>query len=137
MSRGKKPGPSGGSGGSALWHDRVVYERRTQPLAHRRVFLKRLLLSASVGLGLIAASLLLGMVGYHVLVDLPWIDSFLDAAMILSGMGPVTTPRTPAGKLFAGLYALYSGLVLIAVAGITFAPVIHRFFHSLHLQIDK
>ncbi|MFI5181908.1 MAG: hypothetical protein ACHQPI_10990 [Thermoanaerobaculia bacterium] len=114
-----------------------MYERHSQPLAHPRVFLKRLFLSAIVGIGLIAISLFLGMLGYHVLVDLPWIDSFLDAAMILSGMGPITTPRTPAGKLFAGFYALYSGLLLIAVAGITFAPVIHRFFHSLHLPPGK
>ncbi len=114
-----------------------MYERRSQPLAHPRVFLKRLALSVSVGLGLVAFSLFAGMVGYHVLVDLPWVDSFLNASMILSGMGPIANPRTSAGKLFAGFYALYSGLVLIVIAGVIFAPIIHRFFHRFHLQLEK
>jgi hypothetical protein len=114
-----------------------VYERHSQPLAHRRVFLQRLLLSTSIGLGLVAVSLFAGMVGYHFFVDLSWTDSFLNASMILSGMGPVATPQTSAGKLFAGFYALYSGLVLIVIAGVTFAPVIHRFFHSLHLNLGE
>ena len=114
-----------------------MYERHTQPLAHRKVFLKRLILSISVGLGLVGVSLFVGMAGYHVFVDLPWIDSFLNASMILSGMGPIAAPQTSAGKLFAGFYALYSGLVLIVIAGVIFAPVIHRFFHRLHLQLGK
>ena len=114
-----------------------MYERHSQPLAHRRVFLERLVLSTSIGLGLVAVSLFVGMAGYHFLVDLPWIDSFLNASMILSGMGPIATPQTSTGKLFAGCYALYSGLVLIVIAGVTFAPVIHRFFHHLHLNFDK
>jgi len=96
-----------------------------------------MLLSSSIGLGLVGVSLLAGMVGYHVLVGLPWIDAFLNASMILSGMGPIASPQTSAGKLFAGLYALYSGLVLIVFAGITFAPVVHRFFHRLHLNLEK
>jgi hypothetical protein len=114
-----------------------VYEHRSQPLALRRVFLKRLARSAAVGLGLVAISLFAGMAGYHVFVDLPWIDSFLNASMILSGMGPIEAPQTAAGKLFAGFYALYSGLVLIVIAGVIFAPIIHRFFHRFHLQFDR
>lgn len=77
------------------------------------------------------------MLGYHVLEGLSWIDSFLNASMLLSGMGPMMEPKTYGGKLFAGLYALYSGLVIIMVAGITFAPVVHRLFHRFHLETDQ
>jgi hypothetical protein len=91
-------------------------------------------MSAAFGLILIAISLLAGMVGYHTLVGLPWIDAFLSASMILSGMGPLASPATFAGKLFAGLYALYSGLALILVAGIILAPVAHRLFHHFPLE---
>jgi hypothetical protein len=82
----------------------------------------------------ILVSLAIGMIGYHVLENLPWIDSFLNAAMILSGMGPVATMQTDAGKLFAGFFALYSGIALVTVLGIIFAPVIHRFLHKFHLE---
>jgi len=73
-------------------------------------------------------------VGYHCLEQLPWIDAFLNAAMILSGMGPVATLQTNAGKLFAGCYALFSGIALITILGIIFAPVVHRFLHKFHLE---
>ncbi len=92
-------------------------------------------MSVAVGVTLIAISLLAGMVGYHSLVGLPWIDAFLNASMILSGMGPLASPQTFAGKFFAGIYALYSGLALILVAGIILAPVIHRLFHRFHLEV--
>ena len=82
----------------------------------------------------IAVSLGIGMIGYHVFEKLPWIDAFLNAAMILSGMGPVATLQTDAGKIFAGCYALFSGLALIAILGIIFAPVVHRFLHKFHLE---
>jgi len=111
-----------------------VFERRTQPLAHPRVFVRRLAVSIAFGIILIALSLLAGMVGYHSLVGLSWIDAFLNASMILSGMGPLASPQTFAGKLFAGLYALYSGLALIFVAGVILAPVVHRLFHRFHLE---
>ena len=112
-----------------------MFERRSQPLAQSRVFVRRLAVSIALGVTLIAISLLAGMVGYHTLAGLPWIDAFLNASMILSGMGPLASPQTFAGKLFAGLYALYSGLALIFVAGIIFAPVIHRLFHRFHLEV--
>jgi hypothetical protein len=86
---------------------------------------------------LISVSLLAGMAGYHFLEDLPWIDAFLNAAMILGGMGPVAPIQTNAGKFFAGCYALYSGLVVIAVAGVIFAPVVHRMLHRFHAQADE
>ncbi len=112
-----------------------MFERRTQPLAHRRVFVRRLAMSIAFAFTLIAFSLLAGMVGYHSLVGLPWIDAFLNASMILSGMGPLASPQTFAGKFFAGMYALYSGLALIFVAGVILAPVIHRLFHRFHLEV--
>ena len=85
---------------------------------------------------LILVSLLGGMVGYHCLENLPWIDAFANASMILSGMGPVGSIQTNAGKFFAGCYALYSGLALITTIGVVFAPVFHRFLHKFHLETE-
>jgi len=85
----------------------------------------------------VAASLAIGMAGYHGLERLSWLDSFLNAAMLLGGMGPLAAPQTYAGKLFAGCYALYCGLVVIAVAGIVLVPVAHRILHRFHLEEGK
>jgi len=87
-----------------------------------------------VGAAVIGVSLIAGMVGYHALEQLSWLDSFLNAAMLLGGMGPVATPQTQGGKLFAGWYALYCGLVVLVVAGIILAPVAHRIMHRLHCE---
>lgn len=92
--------------------------------------------AAGLALCLIVASLLAGMLGYHELEGLPWIDAFLSAAMILSGMGPVGEPLSTAGKLFAGLYALYSGFVALICVGVLGAPVLHRFLHRFHFEED-
>lgn len=110
------------------------FEHRTQPVLSRRGFIMRLLRSGLFALALIAVSLLTGMLGYHLLEGLNWIDAFLNAAMLLGGMGPVNTPVTCGGKLFAGLYALYCGLVVILVAGIMLAPVAHRILHRFHME---
>jgi hypothetical protein len=112
-----------------------MLEHRGQPLLHRRAFFGRLAKSLLVGLGLVAVSLLAGMVGFHSFEPpMSWLDAFLNASMLLSGMGPLDHPGTTAGKLFAGLYALYSGLAVLAIAGISFAPVVHRIFHRFHLE---
>lgn len=101
-------------------------------------FLYHLMLSVSFGILAIIIALWVGMVGYHVTENMSWIDSFVNAAMILSGMGPLTPLYTSAGKLFAGFYALFSGLLFIAIIGLIFAPVIHLFFHKMHMDIkDK
>ena len=92
----------------------------------------RLVRSGIVALALVVVSLLIGMVGYHVLEGLNWIDAFLNAAMLLGGMGPLEHERNTAGKLFEGFYAIYCGLAVISVAGVMLAPVIHRFLHKLH-----
>jgi hypothetical protein len=111
-----------------------MFEHRSEPLLPRGAFLRRLAGSAGLGAGLIAVSLFIGMLGYHVFERLSWIDSFLNASMLLGGMGPVETPQTYGGKLFAGTYALYCGLAVIAVAAIILAPVVHRILHSFHLE---
>jgi hypothetical protein len=113
------------------------FEHRSQPVLKSRQFLFRLAYSMFVGLVLIAVSLLIGMTGYHHLEHLNWLDSFLDASMLLGGMGPVHTPVTSGGKLFAGLYALYCGLAVIAVASVMLAPVVHRLLHKLHVESGK
>lgn len=84
--------------------------------------------------GVLGGSLLIGILGYSVLDGLSPVDAFLNAAMILGGMGPVDPLRSDAAKLFAGLYALYSGVVFLLVAGLLFAPVVHRILHSFHLE---
>jgi hypothetical protein len=106
-------------------------------MAPRRRFMRRLAVSCSLGLLLIAISLLVGMAGYHWFVRLSWIDAYENAAMILSGMGPVATPDSWAGKFFAGSYALYSGIALLATTAVVFAPVVHRFLHYLHCDPDQ
>jgi hypothetical protein len=107
------------------------------PLPPRHKFLRHLGRSAVIGAAIIAASLGVGMIGYHYLEGQAWIDAFANAAMILSGMGPLGELHTRAGKLFAGFYALYSGLALILIIGIVFAPLVHRFLHRFHLEIGK
>jgi flagellar biosynthesis protein FliR len=87
-----------------------------------------------IAAAVLAASLLLGMIGYHLFESLRWIDAFLNSAMLLGGMGPVDPPKTEAGKLFAGFYALYAGLVFITVASLVGAPVFHRLMHRFHWE---
>jgi hypothetical protein len=109
-----------------------MFEHKSQSVAPRRVFLRRLATTSAIGAAVIAVSLLAGMMGFHIIEGLSWLDSYLNAAMLLGGMGPLEHERTVAGKLFEGTYAIYCGLAVISVAGIIFAPVIHRFFHILH-----
>jgi hypothetical protein len=111
-----------------------MFEHHTKPLLPRKVYYRRIVRNAGLGAVVIAVSLGLGMIGYHTFENLPWIDAFLNASMILSGMGPVASLQTDGGKIFAGCYAIYSGLALIAILGIIFAPVIHRFLHKFHLE---
>jgi hypothetical protein len=111
-----------------------MFEHRGQPLLSRRAFARRLAASTALGIGLVAVSLAIGMLGYHYFERLTWLDSFLNAAMLLGGMGPIEQLHTSAGKLFAGMYALYCGLAVIVVAGVIFAPIVHRVFHRFHLE---
>ena len=113
------------------------FEHRHEPILPLSKFVWRLARSAVVGVGLVGLSLVVGIVGYRRLFGLSWIDAFVNASMILSGMGPMKFPATFGAKLFAGLYALYSGLAVLAIAGIVFAPVVHRFLHYLHADPDE
>ena len=111
-----------------------MYERRTQPLLPRRVFYARLSRSTTLGAAIILASLCIGMAGYHYFEKLAWLDAFTNASMILSGMGPLAPIQTSGGKLFAGCYALFSGIAFISSIGVVFAPIFHRFLHKFHLE---
>jgi len=105
--------------------------RLDEVLAHA-LFKRRLLVHASIAVGLIAVSLGIGIAGYCLFEHLSLLDGFLNAAMLLGGMGPVNVPVTPAGKFFAGCFALYSGLVFIVTAGLLFSPLVHRIMHRFH-----
>lgn len=111
-----------------------MYEQRHEPLISKDAYLRRIARNGGVALLVVCAALFLGVAGYHWIEGIPWVDAILNAAMILGGMGQVAELRTTAGKLFAAGYALFSGLVFIVVAGILFAPVIHRFLHRFHLE---
>jgi hypothetical protein len=114
----------------------VNYEsRRTKPISTRR-FARRMGGHVAVAIGLIGVSLVVGMRGYEQYEHLAWRDAFLNTAMLLGGMGPVDAPRTNGGKIFAGIFALYAGLVFLIVAGLLFAPVIHRIMHRFHWEED-
>jgi hypothetical protein len=110
----------------------VIYESRKMPPLSRKNFARRVVLHATISLLLVMLSLVAGMLGYMVFENLAWRDAFLNSAMLLGGMGPVDAPRTDAGKIFAGLYALYSGLVFLIAAGIVLAPIGHRLLHTFH-----
>lgn len=126
------PAASRRKGGGFL----LPYERRGNALLPFRAFMHRMAFNITLGLGVAIASLLAGMWGYGYFEGMDTTDSFLNAAMILSGMGPETPMKTEAGKWFAGAYALYSGLAVLAVAGLVFAPLLHRLLHHFHADDD-
>lgn len=113
-----------------------MFEKCNEPLASKATFILRLLWTIFFATLIIAIALFMGMLGYHTYEGMSWLDAFLNAAMILSGMGPVSTLVTAKGKFFAGCYALFSGLLFIMLMGLIFAPIFHRFFHKFHLESD-
>jgi len=115
----------------------LKFEHRRQPLLSRRDFLRRFAHSSLLALLSLAVWLLLGMCGYHWLAGLPWMDAFLNASMIVGGMGPVDLLTAPPAKLFAGLYAVFSGVIFLGVFGLLIAPVFHRFLHRFHLDSEE
>lgn len=114
-----------------------MFEHKSHPIISRGKFAKRLANVLFLTLGLVLVSLLLGMAGYMELVGLSPVDAFLEASMILGGMGPVAPNTTDAGKVFAGFYALYSGLLIIGLIGILLAPVVHRVLHTFHMDTKE
>ncbi len=111
-----------------------MLERRHEKLLPRKAFYRRLAAYGAVSFGFIAVSLAIGILGYRYFEGMRWIDAYVNAAMILGGMGPVGELHTDSGKFFAGCYALYSGLIVIVAAGIVLAPILHRFLHRFHLE---
>jgi hypothetical protein len=113
-----------------------MFEHHRSPLLPRRKFLRRVGKYAAAALSLVAISWLIGAIGYHFLERMSWIDSLLNAAMILGGMGPVNPLTTDAGKLFASVYALFSGIVFLVSVGLLLAPILHRMLHQFHLDAE-
>ncbi len=109
-----------------------MYEPKNKTPLARPHFARRLLAHLAIALGLIAVSIGIGMWGYCGFEHLPPLDGFLNSAMLLGGMGPVNAPVTPGGKLFAGFFALYAGLVFIVTAALLFTPLLHRLMHRFH-----
>jgi hypothetical protein len=114
-----------------------MYEHRTHRLLTWPRFLYRAVGHLAVALAILGCAVSLGTVGYHTLGQLPWVDAFLNASMILSGMGPVDRMKDAPAKLFSALYALFSGLVFIGVVGVAVAPWLHRLLHYLHLEQSR
>ncbi len=115
----------------------MIYEHhRIRPIS-RAAFLARMARHGALAFTVTLISIALGMAGYEYFEDLPWRDAFLNTAMLLGGMGPVDPPKTPGGKIFAGLYALYAGLVFLIVAGVLLVPVLHRVLHRFHWETKE
>lgn len=111
-----------------------MYEKKTDRLLTHRQFRSRVIQHAMVAFGALAIALGIGVVGYRILAHLSWIDSLLNASMILGGMGPVDRLATAGAKFFASMYALFAGLVFVGALGLLFAPFLHRIMHKLHME---
>ncbi len=110
------------------------FERRTEKLAPFSVYVQRILASLGIAVGLMLVALAFGMVGYHLIAGFNFVDSLLEASMILGGMGPVRELPNEASKVFASLYALFSGVIFIALMGIILSPIAHRVMHKFHID---
>ncbi len=114
--------------------NRFTFEHKNEPLLPRDLFVKRIVKHLLLGAITILSSLMIGVIGYHYFEDIGWIDSLLNASMILGGMGPVNSLYTDSGKIFASIYALFSGIIFLVTVGIIIAPAVHRFLHRLHID---
>ncbi len=111
-----------------------MYEHKKEPLLPRHKYIHRVTTHGLAALAIVIVSLTIGVLGYHILEGFSWIDSLVNASMILGGMGPVNELHTNAGKLFASAYALFSGVVFLIAVGVIFAPIFHRFLHKFHVD---
>ena len=114
-----------------------MFEHHKKPLLGRKEFISRQIKYSGFSLVILIFSIGSGTLGYHVFGELSWIDAFLNASMILTGMGPVDHLNTQSGKLFAAFYALFSGISFLTFVAVLFAPIYHRFLHKLHLNIEE
>lgn len=113
-----------------------MFEHRHSALLPREEFVRRQLRFAALSATIVLGALTVGTLGYHGFEALPWLDALLNAAMILTGMGPVDRLQTSAGKLFATAYALASAVLFVTTVAVLFAPLVHRFFHHFHVELD-
>ena len=111
-----------------------MYERRSEKLIPPMAFARRMLNHSGYAAVLVLVSLVAGMLGYHVFDELSWVDAFVDTSMLLGGMGPVNPLRSTGAKVFAGIFALYAGLVFLALTALMLAPVLHRVLHAFHAE---
>lgn len=114
-----------------------MYEHKKQPLATRKIFIKRIAWNVLLATVVLAISLLIGILGYHYTANISWLDSLHNASMILSGMGPVVNIETEGGKWFSSIYAIFCGVIFITNIGLLLAPAMHRIMHSLHMDEQK
>jgi hypothetical protein len=111
------------------------FERRGQPVASRRTFAARMLIAIALWTILTTAGLAIGIAGYAQFENMSFVDAFVNAAMILSGMGPLGELKTTGGKIFAGCYAILSGLIIVIATGVVLAPIFHRVLHRFHVEM--
>ena len=114
-----------------------MFEHHKQPLASRAEFTMRIVRFSALAAGILLFSLGIGVCGYHFLEGLSWLDSLVNASMLLGGMGPLNPLKTIAGKWFASFYALYSGMIILVAAGVMGAPILHRILHHFHLEMEE
>ncbi|HWA05348.1 MAG TPA: hypothetical protein VG961_02280 [Ignavibacteria bacterium] len=114
-----------------------MFEHSKTRLASRKVFRNRLIKFSLISAGIFSISLFIGILGYHLFAGLGWIDSFLNASMILGGMGPVDMLKTDSAKIFAGCYSLFSGVAFLSSMAIFLTPILHRFLHRFHLDVPE
>ena len=110
------------------------FERKHERVAPLTTFIRRMISSLGISAAVVAFALFIGVMGYHSLAGFDWVDSLLEASMILGGMGPVNPLPNTSAKLFASAYALFSGLVFIGIMGVILAPIVHRVLHTFHLE---
>jgi hypothetical protein len=113
------------------------FERRGQPVASRRTFVRRMLIAMALWTLLTTLGLAIGIAGYAGFENMSFVDAFVNAAMILSGMGPLGELKTTGGKIFAGSYAIFSGLIIVIATGVVLAPIFHRVLHKFHVETTK
>jgi hypothetical protein len=114
-----------------------MYEHKSKPLASRKGFYQRVFRNLFISLAFLAFSLSAGVLGYRVFCEYSWLDALLNASMILGGMGPVNPVETASGKVFASIYALYSGVAFLGAFAFMLAPLYHRFLHLFHLEDEE
>jgi hypothetical protein len=119
------------------WFSVLRYENSRQPLLARNIYLRRLVYTGLITISILAIWVIIGMIGYHFLDDLPWIDAFVNTGMLVGGMGPINILTNPPAKIFAGFYAILSGVLFLSAFAVMMAPIFHRFIHKFHLETDE